>query len=97
MLSRQNRATPLKSHGTNPCMAFPSAPIRGIMGHDKSPTDQTRGRPGHRQLRGPCFEDGRDSVFFYRDDMPGRRLDPNHVDQKAALQRAQAFARALRD
>ena len=43
------------------------------------------------------FSDGRPSVFFYWDDIPGRRLSSEQMDRKQALRAAQAFARFARD
>jgi hypothetical protein len=43
------------------------------------------------------FADVRPSEFFYRDDIPGRRLNPDAVDRQTALERATAFARDERD
>jgi hypothetical protein len=43
------------------------------------------------------FPDGRPSKFFYWEDIPGRRLGPDHVDSFQALKDAKAFARAERD
>jgi hypothetical protein len=43
------------------------------------------------------FPDGRPSRYFYLDDVPGRRLDPNLVDSEWALEEAKALARAERD
>ncbi len=40
------------------------------------------------------FSDGRDSVFFYWEDHPSRRLRPDQVDQETAKKQAQEFARA---
>ena len=42
------------------------------------------------------FPDGK-SVYFYWDDEPSRRLRPEQVDSKVALERARAFARGARD
>ncbi len=39
------------------------------------------------------YDDGRPSVFFYWDDIPGRRVRPDQMDRKQALQAARAFAR----
>lgn len=43
------------------------------------------------------FSDGRLSKFFYWDDEPGRRLRPEKVSGKKALQAAKIFARSMRD
>jgi hypothetical protein len=42
-----------------------------------------------------CY--GRPSQYFYWDDDPGRRLDPNTLTSEQALELAQAAARAERD
>jgi hypothetical protein len=39
----------------------------------------------------------RASRYFYWDDIPGRRLNPDQVDSEKALERAKALARAVRD
>ena len=41
------------------------------------------------------FSDGRKSVYFYWDDIPGRRLRPEQVDQETAKAAAQEFARSV--
>jgi hypothetical protein len=41
-----------------------------------------------------CFADGRPSVFFYWDDIAGRRLAPNLLTGAEALEKARALARA---
>jgi hypothetical protein len=43
------------------------------------------------------FSDGRPSEFFYWDDIPSRRLNPDAVDSQTALERAKAFARDAQD
>jgi len=43
------------------------------------------------------FTDGRESKFFYYDDIPARRLRPELLDREQALEQAKAFARAERD
>jgi hypothetical protein len=43
------------------------------------------------------FPNGRESKFFYWDDIPGRRLQPDRVTGAEALEQAKAFARAERD
>jgi hypothetical protein len=43
------------------------------------------------------FSDGRPSEFFYWDDIPGRRQNPDAVDSLTALERAKAFARDEQD
>ena len=40
------------------------------------------------------FPDGRESIYFYWDDIPARRLRPETVDREAALEQAKAVARA---
>lgn len=44
-----------------------------------------------------CFADGRASVYFYWDDMAGRRLRPDLLTRVEALDQARTFARAERD
>lgn len=41
------------------------------------------------------FEDGRESVYFYWEDNPTRRLRPEQVDQETAKAAAQEFARSV--
>jgi hypothetical protein len=41
-----------------------------------------------------CFADGRESRFFYWDDLPGRRLRPDILTSEQALEAANALARA---
>jgi hypothetical protein len=41
--------------------------------------------------------DGRPSRFFYWDDLPSRRLDPNTLTGEQALERAKAAARGIRN
>jgi hypothetical protein len=43
------------------------------------------------------FSDGTPSRYFYFDDIAGRRLRPELVDSKQALEEAKAFARAALD
>jgi hypothetical protein len=43
------------------------------------------------------FEDGRESRFFYFDDVPGRRLRRELLTSEQALEQAMASARAERD
>lgn len=43
------------------------------------------------------YEDGRESVFFYYEDIPGRRLRPEQMTSEQALEQARAFARTVRD
>ena len=40
------------------------------------------------------FPDGRESVYFYWDDIPARRLRPETLDRETALEQAKALARA---
>ena len=42
------------------------------------------------------FPDGRPSRFYYWDDLPSRRLNPETLDRENALERAKAVARAAR-
>lgn len=39
------------------------------------------------------FSDGRPSVYFYWDDIPGRRLRPEQMTREQALEKAKAVAR----
>jgi hypothetical protein len=41
------------------------------------------------------FPDGRPSKYFYWDDLPSRRLRPDLVDSKTALEQAKAYAREM--
>jgi hypothetical protein len=43
------------------------------------------------------FDDGRSSVYFHFEDLPGRRLRPDLVDSETALELAKALAQAERD
>lgn len=43
------------------------------------------------------FSDGRNSVYFYWDDIPGRRLRREAMTRDQALEAAKALARAERD
>jgi hypothetical protein len=43
------------------------------------------------------FPDGRESRFFYWDDVPSRRLSPELLTSEQARELARAFARAERD
>ena len=45
------------------------------------------------------FSDGRPSVYFYWDDVPGRRVRPDQLDSQPAqaLEAAKTFARGERD
>jgi hypothetical protein len=38
---------------------------------------------------------GKPSVYFYWEDIPGRRLRPEQVDQETAKRQAQEFARSV--
>jgi hypothetical protein len=40
------------------------------------------------------FADGRESIYFYWDDLPGRRLNPETLDRETAMEQAKAVARA---
>ena len=40
------------------------------------------------------FPDDRPSQFFYWDDLPSRRLNPETLDRETALEQAKAAARA---
>jgi hypothetical protein len=40
------------------------------------------------------FPDGRESVYFYWDDLPSRRLRPETLDRETALEVAKGVARA---
>ena len=42
------------------------------------------------------FPDGRPSKYFYFENLPGRRLRPDRVEQAAAEQEAKRFARETR-
>ena len=43
------------------------------------------------------FPDGRPSKYFYFENLPGRRLRPDRVEQAVAEQDAKKFARAEQD
>ena len=43
------------------------------------------------------FPDGWPSVYFYWDDIPGRRLSHEQMDSNRALEAAKALARSERD
>jgi hypothetical protein len=43
------------------------------------------------------YADGRPSQFFYWDDLPARRLDPNTLTSEQAFEKAKAAARHARD
>ena len=43
------------------------------------------------------FPDGRESVYFYWDDIPARRLRPETLTREAALEQAKAVARAAEE
>ena len=49
---------------------------------------------GSYEIRVP---DGWPSRYFHREDVPGRRLNPNLVDSERALERARTIARAESD
>ena len=57
----------------------------------------------HELFRSKCgsfevrFSDGRPSVYYYWDDIPGRRLNPELMDSNRALEAAKALARSERD
>ena len=40
------------------------------------------------------FADGRESIYFYWDDLPSRRLNPETLDRETAMEQAKAAARA---
>jgi hypothetical protein len=42
------------------------------------------------------FSDGRVSQFFYWDDKPGRRVQPDQLTSEEALKQAREFAQAMR-
>ena len=42
------------------------------------------------------FADGRESIYFYWDDIPARRLRPETLERETALEKAKAAARAVR-
>jgi hypothetical protein len=54
----------------------------------------------HRTIRVQCgsfevrYADGRPSQYFYWDNLPSRRLNPNTLDRETALEKAKAAARA---
>jgi len=64
-----------------------SEPVR-LIKHEAVP------KCGSSEVR---FSDGRPSHYFYWDDIPGRRLNPDQVDSEKALERARALARAVWD
>ena len=43
------------------------------------------------------FPDGRPSRYFYFEDLPARRLRPEHLTSEEAKSQAKAFARRERD
>ena len=43
------------------------------------------------------FADGRESLFFYWDNVPARRIRKGMLDRETALETAKAVARAARD
>jgi hypothetical protein len=44
-----------------------------------------------------AFADGRESKYFYWDDLPSRRMRPDTLTRKQALAAAKALARAERE
>jgi len=58
-------------------------------GHHKSSPDC-----GSYEVR---FPDGRPSKYFYFENLPGRRVRPDRVEQAVAEQNAERFAREERD
>jgi len=44
-----------------------------------------------------CFTDGRESKFYYFDDILARRLRPDILTSEQALEQAKALARAERE
>jgi hypothetical protein len=49
--------------------------------------------PGSGSFEVP-FADGRESQYFYFDDIPSRRMRPETLDRETALDKAKAVARA---
>ncbi len=43
------------------------------------------------------YDDGRPNVYFYWENIPGRRVRPEHLDSQQALDAAKTFARGERD
>ena len=43
------------------------------------------------------FADGRESIYFYWDDLPSRRLRPEMLDRETALEQAKAVARTAKE
>ena len=43
------------------------------------------------------YPDGRESIYTYWDDIPGRRLRPETLDREAAPEQAKAVARAAQE
>jgi hypothetical protein len=72
---------------------FTISQIGGMMGHAQRPTDQTRGRPRLRRLRGRVH--GLRPRFFYWDDVAGRRMRPEQMTGAQALELAELLARGL--
>jgi len=69
-----------------PCWAYPLMTDRiRILKHEAVP------QCGSFEVR---FPDGRESVYFYWDDLPSRRLRPETLDRETALEQAKAVARA---
>jgi hypothetical protein len=50
-----------------------------------------------RELRGSISGWPGIQIFFYFDDVPGRRLRPELLTSEQAMEQAKAFARAERD
>jgi hypothetical protein len=67
-------------------MQMTTARIR-IIRHEALP------KSGSYEIR----SDGRESRFFYFDDVPARRLRPDLLTREQTLEQAKAFARAERD
>ena len=59
-----------------------------IIGHEAGP------QTGSFEVR---FADGRESKYFYFDDIPARRLRPDILTSEQALEQAKALATAKRD
>jgi hypothetical protein len=43
------------------------------------------------------FADGRESIYFYWDDLPSRRLRPEMLDRETALEQAKAVAKTAKE
>jgi hypothetical protein len=48
--------------------------------------------PGYGSFEGR-YAHGRESIYFYWDDIPARRMRPETLDRETALERAKAVAR----